>query len=138
MAGLVAAVLAPFPPAPATASCAGPSLRGSERLVLESGGTATVEGQNFVDGCRDTMSCSGVLGCQKCRYDEPPEQPQQDIRLVLRQRGHTWLLDTADAGTTVDRRLGQVTWTFVVPDGVEPGRAWLTPEGAQPVGVRVR
>ncbi len=137
MAGLFGLVLAPFPQGTASASCAGPSLEGVEQLVLERGGTASVEGRFFVDGCRDTMSCTGVLGCQRCRYDEPPEQPQQDIRLELRQRGHSWTLATADAGTAAEQRLGQVTWTFAVPDGVQPGRARLVPEGASPVAVHI-
>ena len=137
MAGLVGLVLAPFPQSAASASCVGPSLQGADALVLDRGGAASVEGRFFVDGCRDTMSCSGVVGCQKCRYDEPPEQPQQDIRLELRQRGHSWTLSTADAGTQGDR-FGEVTWTFDVPEGVAPGRARLVPEGASPVLVRIR
>jgi hypothetical protein len=135
MAGLAGLVLAPFPQSTASASCAGASLPRVGDLVR--GSTASVEGRYFVDGCRDTMSCSGVLGCQKCRYDEPPEQPQQDIRLELRQRGHTWVLATDDAGTD-GARFGQVTWTFDVPDDVTPGPARLVAEGASPVVVRIR
>lgn len=138
MVSLIGVVVAPFPEVPASASCAGPSLEGAGRLVLHRGGSTSVEGRSFVDGCRDTMTCSGVMGCQKCTYDEPPERPQEDIRLELRQRGHTWLLATADAGSAEDQRLGWVTWTFELPDEVRPGPAKLLPEGAQPAGVRVR
>ena len=106
--------------------------------MLRPGATATVEGRNFVDGCRDTMSCSGVGGCQSCEYDEPPEEPQQDLTLQLRQQGRTWELATADAASAEDQRLGWVSWTFEVPAGVEPGSARLVAENAQPVAVRVR
>jgi hypothetical protein len=136
MAGLAAAVVAPFPQTPAAASCTGSSLRWLDQLVLQPGSTASVQGENFVDGCRDTMSCSGVPGCQKCRYDEPPEQPQQDIGLELRQHGRAWTVATADAGTQ-GARFGQVTWTFAVPEGIEPGRARLVAGGTSPVIVRV-
>jgi hypothetical protein len=137
MAGLVGLVLAPFPQSAASASCVGPSLQGADALVLDRGGAASVEGRFFVDGCRDTMSCTGAPGCQRCKYDEPPEEPQQDISLELRQRGHAWVVGTADAGTAEDDRFGEVTWTFDVPRGVEPGRARLVAEGAQPVEVVV-
>ena len=136
MAGLAGLVLAPLPQTTASASCAGPSLEGADEVVLQRGSAAFIEGEFFVDGCRDTMSCSGVLGCQKCRYDEPPEQPQRDIRLELRQRGHTWVLDTADAGTSGEG-FGRVTWDFQVPLGVRPGRAKLVADNAT-VAVRVR
>jgi hypothetical protein len=138
MVGLVGLVVAPFPQVPASASCTGPYLEGAERLVLRRGVSTSVEGRSFADGCRDTMTCSGVLGCQECTYDEPPERPQQDIRLELRQRGQTWALATADARSAEDQRLGWVTWTFELPNAVRPGPARLVPEGAQPVEVRVR
>ena len=138
MAGLVGLVIAPFPAGPAVASCTGSSLEGVETLVLRAGATASLEGRGFVDGCRDTQSCSGVGGCQRCEYDEPPEQPHQDVRLELRQDGRSWLLDTADAGTAEDQQLGWVTWTFEVPAGVEPGRARLVADGTRPVEITVR
>ena len=138
MAGLLAVVVAPIPHGPASASCAGPSLEDAERLVLRRGTSATVEGRFFVDGCRDTMTCTGVGGCQRCEYDEPPEEPQQDIRLQLRQQGRTWLLDSADAGTAEDDRLGWVTWSFDVPAGVRSGQAKLVADGVQPVDIRVK
>ena len=138
LVGLLAVVLAPFPAAPVSASCAGASFEGIDRLVLVRGETATVEGRHFVDGCRDTMSCSGVGGCQSCEYDEPPEVPMQDVVLELRQDGRSWRLGTADAGTAEEQRLGHVTWTVALPDGVQPGRARLVADTAQPVRVRVR
>ncbi len=138
MAGLLGLVVAPFPVGPAAAGCVGPHLEDVDRLVLRAGATASVEGRGFVDGCRDTQSCSGVGGCQQCEYDEPPEQPHRDIRLELRQDGRSWLLGTADAGTAQEQRLGWVTWTFDVPAGVDPGRAKLVAEGAQPVRVGIR
>ena len=138
MAGLLGLVVAPLPVGPAVASCTGSSLADVGRLVLRAGDTASVQGRGFVDGCRDTQSCSGVGGCQRCEYDEPPEQPHQDVGLELRQDGRSWLLDTADAGTAEDQQLGWVTWTFEVPAGVDPGRARLVADGAQPVEITVR
>ena len=138
IAGLVGLVLAPLPQDAASASCTGPYLEQAERLVLQRGEAASVEGRSFYDGCRDTMSCSGVGGCQKCEYDEPPERPLQDVRLELRQHGRTWLLASADAGTAKEDRLGWVTWTFEVPAQVDPGAARLVPEGSRPVMVVIR
>ena len=138
LTGLLAVVLAPFPAAPVAASCAGASFEGVDRLVLVRGGTATVEGRHFVDGCRDTMTCSGVGGCQSCTYDEPPERPMQDVALELRQDGRSWRLGTADAGTAEEQRLGHVTWTVELPEDVRPGRARLVADTAVPAVVRVR
>ena len=137
LVGLLVVVLTPVSSGPASASCAGASFDDVDGLVLVRGEVATVEGSHFVDGCRDTMTCSGVGGCQSCTYDEPPEVPMQDVALELRQDGRSWRLGTADAGTAGEQRLGQVTWTVELPDGVRPGRARLLAETAQPVKVRV-
>jgi hypothetical protein len=141
LAALVGVVLMPVPANTASASCAGPSLGGiggDVRIVLERGATTSVEGRGFVDGCRDTMSCSGVGGCSRCSYDDPPEGPLQDIALEVRQHGRSWALGTADAGTAEEQVLGQVTWRFEVPRGLHPGRARLVADGSQPVVVEVR
>ena len=134
---LLVVVLAPFPSEPASASCAGPELEDVDELVLVRGGTVTVRGSGFVDGCRDSMSC-GSGACSRCEYDEPPEQPRRDVVLEVRQGGRSWRLGTADAGTRKEQRMGQVTWTVDVPDGLRRGRARLVPEGALPFVVQVR
>ena len=119
---------------PAAASCAAPTIE--EPTVLVRGTQTSVDGRGFVDGCRDSQGCG--VGCGDCEYDDPPEEPYAAVELRLRQGGRTWVLATEDAGTADDDRLGQVTWTFTVPDGVRPGRARLSTEQSGPVAVRVR
>ncbi|UMG92454.1 hypothetical protein [Nocardioides sp. TF02-7] len=135
VAGMLAVAVVPSAPPPATASCAGPSLEGVERLVLQPGASFTVEGVSFVDGCQDSMGCG--VGCGACEHDEPPPTPMADVRLQLVQRDRTWDLGVADAGTAGDE-LGRVTWTFRVPEGARPGRARLVADGMEPVPIRVR
>ena len=137
LAVLLGLAVAPYPSSPAAASCAGPTLKNVQDLVLARGASSTVEGRSFADGCQDSMSCSAVPGCGSCEYDDPPPTPLQDVELRLRQRGVTWSLGTADAGTAEDKRLGWVTWTFDLPPGVEPGRARLIADHAEPVTVRI-
>lgn len=127
--------MAPFPQHSASASCAAPYIDEAP-LVLHRGATVTVEGQAFVDGCRDTMSCS--VGCDSCEYDDPPEAPVEDVALRLAQGGRTWDLDVADAGTAEDNRLGGVAWSFTVPDGVHKGQARLLADQAEPARVEIR
>ena len=126
--------VAPFPQAPASASCAAPYIKAGQRLVLEQGATTTVKGVAFVDGCQDTMTCSAVPGCSQCEYDEPAPEPLQDLTLRLRQGDRTWKLDQADAETAG----GRVTWRFVLPAGVNPGPAKLLPDTGDSLRVRVR
>ena len=137
LALLVAVAAAPFPSQPAAASCAGSYLEGAADLVLERGERGVVEGRSFVDGCRDTQSCTGVLGCQSCSYDEPPEVPLEDVRLWLVQGERKWLLDVADAGSAEDNRSGWVTWTFDVPGRAEPGPARLRADGSPAVRITI-
>ena len=132
VAGLLGLAVAPFPPAPAMASCAAPSLTGVDALVLSPGERATVTGSSFMDGCQDSGSCSGVLACQSCDYGPEPA-PSENVELVLRQRGHHWDLGTVDADTR-----GRATWNFAVPDGVRPGRARIVADGTQYETVRIR
>lgn len=135
---LGALALAPYPSTPAAASCAGPRLDLPADPVLERGTTLTIEGAGFVEGCRDSMSCSGSPGCESCAYDDPPERPLEDVDLVMVQRGRSWILGEADAGTAEEGRLGQVNWTFEVPADVRPGRAELIPgDGTDVVDVRI-
>lgn len=129
---------APFPQGAASASCAAPSLDISEALVLERGANAVVEGRGFVDGCQDSMSCSGVLGCDNCEYDDPPPQPLEDVALRLVQRDRSWLLATSDAASAENDRQGQVSWSFEVPRDADPGRARLVSDHAQPIRIRIR
>jgi hypothetical protein len=133
---MLALAVAPFPETPASASCAAPTLEGSQRLVLERGATVTVEGDYFVDGCRDAIGCSEGLGCDHCT-DEPPPRPMEDVGLQLVQGRRTWNLGVADAGAAGDQ-LGWVTWTFVVPAGAKPGSARLLPEHGETLKVRIR
>ncbi|WP_109506497.1 hypothetical protein [Nocardioides speluncae] len=140
---LLAAVLlglavVPFPQPLASASCAAPYLKLNERPVLERGATATVEGRAFVDGCRDSMSCSEGLGCDSCEYDDPPPKPLTDVVLRLVQGDRKWRLDVADAGTADDNQQGHVTWTFKLPADAKPGPAKLAADHAHPVQIRVR
>jgi hypothetical protein len=114
---------------PASASCAGPSVEVPRTLTL--GATTEVRGEHFVVGCRDTMSCP-AFGCGECEYDEPPPKPSEDVVLQLRQDGARLDLAYADA----DER-GRVRWSFVLPEGVRPGRAELLWDG-DPRGVPVR
>jgi hypothetical protein len=134
VATLLGLSVAPIPQTPASASCAAPYIKAGQRLVLERGATTTLEGRAFVDGCRDTMSCSAVPGCSHCEYDEPAPTPLQDVALRLRQGDRAWKLDNADAETAG----GRVTWSFVVPAGVRPGPAKLLPEDGDALRVRVR
>lgn len=119
---LLGAAVVPLP-APAAASCAGPSIV-EPREVLRPGAAVTVRGDAFADGCQDTASCSPVPGCG-CRYDEPPPTPLTDVPLVLRQSGAEWPLGTADAGTAAEGALGEVAWEVVLPADARPGEATL-------------
>jgi hypothetical protein len=129
---------APFPQTPATASCAAPYLAVEEGKELRRGEHVMVRGQAFVDGCRDTMSCTVGLGCDSCEYDEPPERPLENVRLRLVQGVRMWSLGEVDAESRQSSHLGRVTWRFEVPKGVGPGPARLVPEGGEPVRVRIR
>ena len=131
---LVSLAVAPLPQPPASASCAAPFLDAPQRLVLERGATTTVNGRAFVDGCRDTMSCSAVPGCSHCEYTDPPPEPMQEVRLRLRQGERTWKLATASAQGDG----GRVTWTFELPAGVRPGQARLLADQAGPLRIRIR
>lgn len=105
------------------------------KLVLERGAATLLEGRAFVEGCRDSMGCSTGLGCDACRYEDPPEVPLRDVSLRLVQADRTWDLAVADAGMAENNQLGWVTWTFEVPVGANPGPAKLVPEHGE--GVRV-
>ena len=130
---------APFPQPPASASCAAPYLLETDGVVLDRGSGVTVEGRAFTGGgCQDSMGCTGILGCQRCTYDDPPAVPLQDVGLRLHQHDRSWTLGTSDAGTAADDHLGWVTWTFELPAEVQPGPARLVADGAAPVRIRVR
>lgn len=130
---LLGLATAPIAQPRATASCAGPYLEIEDALVLDRGAPFTVEGSRFIDGCRDSMGCQVGPGCDDCEYDDPPTRPRDDVHLELAQGDRSWPLDTADAD---DR--GQVTWTFEVPRGAEPGRAKLVVAYATSARVRIR
>lgn len=44
----------------------------------------------------------------------------------------------AGAGSAEEERLGQVTWTFLVPSAVEPGPARLVTGDSEPAQIRVQ
>jgi hypothetical protein len=60
------------------------------------------------------------------------------VALRFRQRGHEWIVGSADAGTAEHNQLGHVTWIVKVPGGLKPGRAFLVADDAQPVKLTVR
>ncbi len=136
LAALTTATLLPFGQQPAAASCAAPSLTGTDHLVLRHGASAEIDGAGFANGCQDTGSCSATPGCSSCDYGPEPK-PMSGITLTLRQNGRTWPLGTADARATHDD-FGAVTWAVELPMEVKPGRATLVPEYGQAAVVRVR
>ncbi|QBR90989.1 hypothetical protein [Nocardioides euryhalodurans] len=138
LTALLGVALAPFPQQTASASCAAPYLEAVGRQVLERGAAVTVGGRSFVDGCRDTMTCSTGPGCGSCSYDDLPVRPLEDVVLRLVQGDRSWELAVADADTAANDRLGWVTWVFELPAGVRPGAARLVAEDAQPVRIRIR
>ena len=138
LAALLGLAVAPYPQPPAVASCVAPYLLDEGHLVLERGVPTEVVGQAFVDGCRDTMDCSGVPGCESCEYTDPEPVPYDDVALRVRQGGRTWLLGRADADSAEDGRAGRVTWPVELPSGVRRGPAKLVAEHAQPVAVWIR
>ncbi len=128
---LTGGAVAPYYPQPtAVASCVGPSLIDVEHLTLERGTSVTVEGSPFVDGCNDTGSCS--VGCGGRCDDPEPVEPQEDIHLELVQGGRAWPLGNVDADDD-----GRASWTFVVPEDADLGRARLVADGVRPVQVRI-
>lgn len=138
LATMLGLVSAPFPQPPASASCAAPYLKATEPLRLERGASVVIEGRAFTDGCQDSMSCSGVLGCESCEYDDPSPEPFEDVNLRLVQRDRSWLLGSTDAETAENNHLGWVTWNFDVPVDADPGPARLISDHAQPIRIRIR
>lgn len=135
--GLACLAFAPYPGPRAAASCAGPYLKDVDHLVLTRGASAAVEGRAFVHGCSDSIGCTESWGCQDCT-EPAPENPAADVELSLEQRGRTWRLATADAGSADDNRLGWIIWTFTVPRHANPGPAKLVAEGTSPVRILLR
>ncbi|GEP32447.1 hypothetical protein NSZ01_02150 [Nocardioides szechwanensis] len=138
LATLLGLAAAPFPQAPASASCAAPYLEITEPLVLERGADVVIEGRAFTEGCRDSMSCSAGFGCDDCEYDDPPPAPLEDVELRLVQGDRSWTLGITDAETAETDHQGWVTWSFDVPLAAEPGPARLVADHVQPVRIRVR
>lgn len=138
LAAMLGVASAPFPQPPASASCAAPYLQVTESLVLDRGASEMIEGRAFTEGCQDSMSCSGVFGCESCEYDDPPAVPLEDVELRLVQRDRSWILDSTDAETAQNNHQGWVTWNFEVPGGADRGPAKLVSDHAQPVRIRIR
>ena len=129
---------APFPQAPAMASCAAPYLKVPDRLVLQRGSAVTIKGRSFTEGgCQDGMSCTESLGCDSCTCDDPPPVPMDDVSLRLQQRDRTWDLGVADEGSAENNHLGWCHGTIELPAGVTPGPAKLLSEHARPVRIQI-
>lgn len=130
----------PWPGEEASASCVAPYLdvegaRGEPRPAVAPGARVTVEGRAFVVGC-DDVGTSTMWGCT---VDEgEPVVPMEDIDLQVRQQGRVWTLGSADAGAAEENRLGHLSWTVRLPDGLRPGWASLVADEAQPLRVRIR
>jgi hypothetical protein len=106
----------------------------SEPPLVTVGSELVVSGQGFVDGCDDQRG-GDAFGCTE---EEPePEEPLADVDLVLKQRGNTWVLGTASAGSADDNELGRVTWDVVIPDDVRSGPARLTTAYSDPLRIEV-
>jgi hypothetical protein len=133
----LAAIAAPLPADHASGSCAAPYLllKGNQRdPAVTPSSTITVQGRAFVVGCADTGT--STPGCSAPR--RTPEKPMNGVTLRFRQRGHDWVVGSADAGTAKHNQLGHVTWTVKVPGGLKPGTAFLVADRAQPTRVTVR
>lgn len=135
---LLGAASTPVSQSPAAASCAAPSLTVSASLVLERGASVEVEGDSYLDGCQDAMTCTSTFGCDDCAYDDAPPQPLTDVSLRLEQGARSWPLDSADAQPDGSDEPGRVVWEFDVPRAADPGPATLVSDHAEPVRVRVR
>ncbi len=129
---LLGLAVAPFPQQPASADCGGPTIL-AEGLDLRRGEEVTVGGRSFVDGCRDMMTCSGVLGCSRCEYTDPPPAPMRDVELRLEQGRRSWSLGTADADDA-----GEATWVVNVPEDARRGPARLVVDDYPKERVRIR
>lgn len=136
--------LSPYPAVPAVASCAAPSLSidgqgaGVERVELVRGEVVTVSGWGFVDGCDDSGQGTSTFGCSGDDGGDA-EMALTDVELFVLQGQPTQeqtLGGVADAGTG-ERELGWVSWTFTVPETVEPGPANLKTAGSEPLRVRI-
>lgn len=121
---MLGVVLGPWPDPVARASCAAPMIALADGTTRVSPGEAlTVEGTYFVHGCND----SGGGTAFGCSDDESePQTPYRDVALVLRQRGHEWVLGTEDADAASGDRFGEVTWVVTLPADLRPGRARLS------------
>lgn len=64
--------------APVRAGCVGPEI-----VAVQDGRDLVVTGSGFHAGCADTMSCTGLPGCERCTVDDP-QTPYADVRVVLR------------------------------------------------------
>ncbi len=130
---LLAAAVAPFPGAPASASCVGPQLAtagqraipsearpGQRAPAVRPASVVSVDGRFFVDGCDDTGGQTSVLGCDRQAGPEDQVAPMKDVELVLRQGGREWSLGTADADAH-----GRITWDVRIPVDLRSGRAIL-------------
>lgn len=121
---LLLAGLTLLPGSGASASCIGQSLAVSSadaRIALRPGAEVRVDGQGYFVGCNDTgVQGSDGLGCEGTQ-PPAPGTPMNDVRLVLRQAGHTWTLSSADARPPA----GDIAWTVRVPAGVHAGSAIL-------------
>ncbi|WP_129336805.1 hypothetical protein [Cellulomonas endophytica] len=136
VAGVVAAGLGTFVPAPARAGCPAPVLAVDGAappsgevtdvapVELARDGPVVVVGEPFMDRCADTSSTVTGPGCSgpepPSRPDVGEPQPETDIPLVLEQGDRSWELGTADADADFT-----VSWQVRLPGEVTPGPATL-------------
>lgn len=132
-----AVVAAPLPDQGASASCAAPYIQVGEdweRPTLRPGAEVEVTGRAFVNGCDD----GGSQTAWGCSTDEGEvETPMTDVRLRIQQGSRTWELGEADALSADEGEVGHVAWTITLPTGLEPGRARLLADNAEPLRLRV-
>ena len=123
LALLLLGVLAVVAPQGASASCVGPQLRvdgglGEGPPTVYVGEVASIRGSYFLNGCGDSIGVSEG-GCSSHTVRETVT-PMTEVRLELRQHGHTWSLGSQDADHD-----GRVLWSLSVPADVRPGPAVL-------------
>jgi hypothetical protein len=132
--------------APASASCAGPTLdvvgvpstqatptppRTEDEAVaaVTRGASITVESTNVTDlsgGCQDTTSG----GCDTV----PPAMPGRQVALILEQGSRTWSLGVEDASGPTRT----ISYAVVLPSGLKAGRARLSLEGTGVLATTLR
>ncbi len=107
-------------------------------VALRRGQEVTVTGRGFVDGC-GSPDAGPLLGCHRREpVGEPTSMRGVELEVVggrVTRREIT--LGVADAGAGPQQRLGEISWTVVVPDGQVQGPARLQAEASSGFAVGV-